>query len=56
MADGHDAGGPVDGAAPEVVADPLDLAGVDAHAHGEADRRHLALGGDRRLHGGLRPT
>ena len=42
MTDRHDAGGPVDGAAAEVVTDPLDLAGVDAHAHGETDRGHLA--------------
>ena len=53
MADRHDAGGTVDGAAPEVVADAFDLAGVDPHAHAKADRRHPPLRRDRRLHRGL---
>ena len=52
VADGHDAGGAVDGPAPEVVTDPLDLAGVDAHAHGQTRGGHLVLGGD----GGLQRT
>ena len=39
VADRHDAGGPVDRPAAEVVADPLHLAGVDAHAHARARAR-----------------
>ena len=47
--DGHDARRPVDRAAAVVVADALDLAGVDAHPHGEPERGEVALGG----HGGV---
>ena len=35
-----------DRAAAEVVAGALDLAGVDGHAHADAQRPQLALGGD----------
>ena len=43
----------VDRPAAVVAAGPLDLAGVDAHPHGEPERAEVALGG----HGGVRrPT
>ena len=50
---GHDARRPVDGSAPEIVPDPLDLTGVDAHAHGQAPSPQRALGGDRGPSGAL---
>ena len=53
MAHRHDAGGAIDGAASEVVAEALHLTGVHAHPHLEADRRQVPLGRDRGLHSGV---
>ena len=54
VADGHDPRRPVDRAPAVVATDALDLAGVDAHPHGQPQRRELALGGHRGVDGGRR--